>query len=61
MIQHEQLGTGHAAQQAKEKLEKFKGLVLVLCGDMPLIRPDTLRQMVARTSRERSKMYGADS
>ena len=47
VIQHEQLGTGHAAQQAKEKLENFKGLVLVLCGDMPLIRPDTLLEMVA--------------
>ena len=47
VFQHEQLGTGHAAQQAKEKLENFKGLVLVLCGDMPLIRPDTLLEMVA--------------
>jgi UDP-N-acetylglucosamine diphosphorylase/glucosamine-1-phosphate N-acetyltransferase len=47
VVQHEQLGTGHAAQQAKEKLENFTGLVLVLCGDMPLIRPDTLVQMVA--------------
>ena len=46
VIQLEQLGTGHAAQQAKEKLENFKGLVLVLCGDMPLIRPDTLLEMV---------------
>jgi UDP-N-acetylglucosamine diphosphorylase/glucosamine-1-phosphate N-acetyltransferase len=47
VIQHEQLGTGHAAQQSKEKLENFKGLILVLCGDMPLIRPDTLLEMVA--------------
>jgi UDP-N-acetylglucosamine diphosphorylase/glucosamine-1-phosphate N-acetyltransferase len=47
VIQHEQLGTGHAAQQAKEKLENFKGLVLVLCGDMPLIRSDTLLQVVS--------------
>ena len=47
VIQHEQLGTGHAAQQARAKLGNFTGLVLVLCGDMPLIRPDTLLQMVA--------------
>ena len=47
VIQHQQLGTGHAAKQAKEKLEKFKGLILVLCGDMPLIRPDTLLKMVS--------------
>jgi len=47
VVQHQQLGTGHAAQQARAKLENFTGLVLVLCGDMPLIRPDTLLQMVA--------------
>ena len=47
VIQHEQLGTGHAAKQANKKLVNFKGLVLVLCGDMPLIRPDTLLEMVA--------------
>lgn len=47
VVQSEQLGTGHAAQQAKEKLENFEGLVLVLCGDMPLIRSDTLSKMIA--------------
>ena len=47
VVQHQQLGTGHAAEQARAKLENFTGLVLVLCGDMPLIRPDTLLQMVA--------------
>lgn len=47
VVQKEQLGTGHAAQQAKAKLENFDGLVLVLCGDMPLIRPNTLLKMVA--------------
>lgn len=47
VVQHQQLGTGHAALQAKVKLDNFKGLVLVLCGDMPLIRSETLLQMVA--------------
>ncbi len=46
VVQHEQLGTGHAAQQAKEKLENFEGHVLVLCGDMPLIRVSTLKYMI---------------
>ena len=46
VVQREQLGTGHAAQQAKLKLENFEGQVLVLCGDMPLIRPKTLLQVV---------------
>jgi len=47
VVQHQQLGTGHAAQQTKVKLDSFKGLVLVLCGDMPLIRSKTLQEMVA--------------
>ena len=46
VVQREQLGTGHAAQQAELKLENFEGQVLVLCGDMPLIRPKTLLQVV---------------
>ena len=46
VVQREQLGTGHATQQAKEELKNFEGSVLVLCGDMPLIRPKTLLQVV---------------
>ncbi len=55
VVQEEQLGTGHAAQQAKAKLENFDGLVLVLCGDMPLIRPDTLLQMIQGHRRREAK------
>ncbi len=48
VVQSEQLGTGHAAEQAKQKLADFKkGQVLVLCGDMPLIRSETLLLMLA--------------
>ena len=32
VLQEEQLGTGHAAQQAEQVLGDFKGNVLVLCG-----------------------------
>ena len=46
VVQHEQLGTGHAAQQAEHILGGLKGQVLVLCGDMPLIRSQTLEKMV---------------
>jgi len=40
--QKEQLGTGHAAQQAKTTLGDFLGDVLIVCGDMPFIKPKTL-------------------
>ena len=44
--QQPQLGTGHALQQALPLLHQ-DGIVLVLSGDVPLIRPDTLEQLVA--------------
>jgi bifunctional UDP-N-acetylglucosamine pyrophosphorylase/glucosamine-1-phosphate N-acetyltransferase len=45
-LQAEQLGTGHAVMQAMPGVTDDE-LVLVLYGDVPLIRPDTLRELVA--------------
>lgn len=44
VVQAEQLGTGHAVLQAKALLESFEGTVMVLCGDTPLLRAETLAQ-----------------
>ncbi|MDB9529786.1 bifunctional UDP-N-acetylglucosamine diphosphorylase/glucosamine-1-phosphate N-acetyltransferase GlmU [Oscillatoria sp. CS-180] len=44
--QTEQLGTGHAVQQVIPHLADFDGDVLVLNGDVPLLRPSTLRHML---------------
>lgn len=38
-----QLGTGHAVQQAELILRDFAGDVLILSGDVPLLRAETLR------------------
>lgn len=38
-----QLGTGHAVQQAESVLHDFAGDVLILSGDVPLLRSETLR------------------
>ncbi len=43
--QRERLGTAHAALQAKPALEGFDGDVLILYGDTPLVRPETLARM----------------
>ncbi len=43
VVQNEQLGTGHAIEQAREVLSDFCGDVLVINGDLPLIKPDTLK------------------
>ncbi|MCC5646336.1 bifunctional UDP-N-acetylglucosamine diphosphorylase/glucosamine-1-phosphate N-acetyltransferase GlmU [Nostoc sp. CHAB 5824] len=41
-----QLGTGHAIQQLLPYLEDYTGDLLVLNGDLPLIRSETLLQML---------------
>lgn len=45
VLQTEQLGTGHAVIQAKEKLEDYDGDVMILCGDTPLLRESTLKSL----------------
>ena len=42
--QEEMLGTGHAVLQAEEYLEGRKGKVVVLNGDVPIIRPETIKK-----------------
>lgn len=42
VLQAEQLGTGHAVAQALPALEGFEGRAIVLYGDTPFIRPETL-------------------
>jgi len=46
VVQEEQLGTGHAVQQAERLLKGETEQVLVTNGDMPLIRSDTLQALV---------------
>ncbi|MFZ4746534.1 MAG: bifunctional UDP-N-acetylglucosamine diphosphorylase/glucosamine-1-phosphate N-acetyltransferase GlmU [Sphingomonas sp.] len=47
-LQAEQLGTGHAVLQAKEALAGFDGDILILYGDVPLVRAATMRGMLDR-------------
>jgi len=44
-VQEPQLGTGHAVQCAMPILKMDKGSVLVLSGDVPLIKPETLSRL----------------
>ncbi len=44
--QKEQLGTAHAVLQALPLLHEFHGTVLILCGDVPLVKPETLRSFI---------------
>ncbi|MFZ0409176.1 MAG: bifunctional UDP-N-acetylglucosamine diphosphorylase/glucosamine-1-phosphate N-acetyltransferase GlmU [Cyanobium sp.] len=51
VLQQPQLGTGHAVQQLLEPLQDFEGQLLVLNGDVPLLRPDTLGQLLEQHRR----------
>ena len=42
-----QLGTGHAVMQAEQELSSFDGQVLVLSGDVPLLKEATARSLIA--------------
>ena len=47
--QDELLGTGHAVMQAKNYLEGKKGKVVILYGDVPIIRPETLKNLINKS------------
>ena len=46
VLQTPQLGTGHAVSMVCPELENYEGLVLILCGDTPLVREETLKEFV---------------
>ncbi len=53
-LQEPQMGTGHAVQQAQGALAGFDGDVLILYGDVPFVRADTMRRMLERLHAEDS-------
>ena len=50
-IQEVQLGTGHAVMQAAKLLEGKTGKVLILNGDHPIMRPETLKNLVDESNK----------
>jgi len=45
-VQDDQLGTGHAVLQAREALADFDGAVLACFGDVPMVRAETVAEML---------------
>ncbi|MEZ7983135.1 MAG: NTP transferase domain-containing protein, partial [Paracoccaceae bacterium] len=45
VVQEPQLGTAHAVRMAKITLADFKGTILVLYGDVPLVKTTTMRRL----------------
>jgi bifunctional UDP-N-acetylglucosamine pyrophosphorylase/glucosamine-1-phosphate N-acetyltransferase len=54
VLQDQQLGTGHAVACCKEHLKDFDGQVLILCGDGPLIRSQTVRILIEKHESDQS-------
>jgi len=52
--QREQLGTGHALLCAAESLAGFRGDLLLLCGDVPLLSSTSLESLLAVHRREKA-------
>lgn len=48
-VQNEMLGTGHAVMQTIEYLKGKTGKVLVLNGDVPILRPETLKKLIEKS------------
>ena len=47
VTQYERLGTGDAVEQCRSFLEDFDGPVIVTCGDVPLMRPETFQNIIS--------------
>ncbi|MBN1613069.1 MAG: NTP transferase domain-containing protein [Deltaproteobacteria bacterium] len=50
--QRQQLGTGHAVLQARDLFRHYRGDVLILCGDVPLLKPATAEALIAGHRKE---------
>jgi bifunctional N-acetylglucosamine-1-phosphate-uridyltransferase/glucosamine-1-phosphate-acetyltransferase GlmU-like protein len=53
-VQETQRGTGHAVMAASPALAGFGGDLLICCGDMPLIKPETYAALIDAHRREKS-------
>jgi bifunctional UDP-N-acetylglucosamine pyrophosphorylase / glucosamine-1-phosphate N-acetyltransferase len=47
VLQEEQLGTAHAVQQAAQLIGDLEGTTIVVCGDTPLIRSETMQALIS--------------
>lgn len=52
--QAEQKGTGHAVICAKQHLQDFDGQTIILCGDTPLLRTETIKTLIEKHEAEKS-------
>ena len=56
VLQTPQLGTGHAVSMVCPMLKDYNGLVLILCGDTPLITEETLNKFIEFHNSQKSDL-----
>ena len=61
VLQTEQRGTGHAVQQAAPLLADMPGDAIVLYGDTPFVRPETLDRLLQARARHAVVVLGFDA
>ncbi|WP_251554312.1 bifunctional UDP-N-acetylglucosamine diphosphorylase/glucosamine-1-phosphate N-acetyltransferase GlmU [Neobacillus muris] len=54
-LQEEQLGTAHAVMQAASLLEGKEGITIVVCGDTPLIKAETMEALFKHHEETKAK------
>jgi len=55
-VQEQQLGTGHAVLSAEKSIKEDSCTVMILCGDTPLIRTETLAEMYTAHIKRRAAL-----
>jgi UDP-N-acetylglucosamine diphosphorylase/glucosamine-1-phosphate N-acetyltransferase len=52
--QRQLLGTAHAVLQARDEFTRYEGTIIILCGDVPLLRPSTIQSLFDLHSSEKA-------
>jgi bifunctional UDP-N-acetylglucosamine pyrophosphorylase/glucosamine-1-phosphate N-acetyltransferase len=55
-LQSKQLGTGHAVRCAKEYIQDYNGSIVIINGDFPLIRSETLKNFIESHKKSNAKI-----
>jgi bifunctional UDP-N-acetylglucosamine pyrophosphorylase/glucosamine-1-phosphate N-acetyltransferase len=56
VYQKQQLGSAHALMQAQKALKNYKGYILVMCGDVPLVKTSVLSSLLKHNKKNKSSV-----
>jgi len=56
VIQKKLLGSGDAVLAAKDKLKRYNGSVIVICGDTPLVKSETIKRLISKHRSSRASL-----